>query len=118
KAVDDAGTPLYRTVLDGVDAMRDKAKEGTMNIVIVLTDGQDEESDFTMTQQAFLAQLQEDADPAKPVPVIAVGLGQDADMNALNAMAKATGGQAISATNPADVASAIAQAFLAAHAPR
>ncbi|WP_305785995.1 substrate-binding and VWA domain-containing protein [Symbioplanes lichenis] len=118
KAVDDAGTPLYRTVLDGVDSMRSKAKEGTMNIVIVLTDGQDEESDFTMTQQAFLDQLQKDADPRKPVPVIAVGLGQDADMNALNAMAKATGGQAISATNPADVASAIAQAFLAAHAPR
>ncbi len=118
QAVEDAGTPLFRTVLDGVTEMRAKVREGTVTIVIVLTDGQDEKSDFAMTQQEFLAQLGQDADPKRPVPVIAVGLGEDADMTALEAMAQATGGQAISATNPADVASAIAQAFLAAHAPR
>lgn len=118
QAVDNAGTPLFRTVLDGVTEMRSKVKEGTVTIVIVLTDGQDEKSDFTMTRQEFLTELDRDADPARPVPVIAVGLGADADMSALNAMADATGGRAISATDPADVASAIAQAFLAAHAPR
>jgi hypothetical protein len=36
-------------------------------------------------------------------------------MKALGAMAESTGGQAIAATNPADLASAMAQAFLAAH---
>ena len=68
-----------------------------------------------MTQQDFLSELNAGTDRRKPVPVIAVGLGQNADMGALDAMAKATGGRSISATNPADVASAIAQAFLAAH---
>ncbi|GAA2501221.1 substrate-binding domain-containing protein [Winogradskya humida] len=118
KAENDAGTPLYRTVLDGVAAMRSQEKAGAVNLVIVLTDGRDEESSFEMTQQEFLTKLKQEQDPAKPVPIIAVGYGGDADMNALTTMADATGGKAISATDPADMASAIAQAFLAAHAPK
>jgi hypothetical protein len=47
-----------------------------------------------------------------------VGYGPTADMKSLTAMAQATGGQAIPATNPADLASAMAQAFLAAHLSR
>jgi len=49
------------------------------------------------------------------VPIIAVGYGPTADMTSLTAMATATGGKAFAATNPADLGSAMAQAFLAAH---
>lgn len=117
QAAGTAGTPLYRSVLDGEAAMRAQAKDGTLSLVVVLTDGRDGQSRYSMTQQAFLAKLAAQSDPKRPVPVIAVGFGPDADLNALTAMAKATGGKAISARNPADVASAVAQAFLAAHAP-
>jgi hypothetical protein len=117
KAPNSAGTPLYQSVLDGEAAMRAQAKDGTLSLVVVLTDGRDGESRFAMSQQAFLSKLAAQQDPRRPVPVIAVGYGPDADMNALTAMAKSTGGKVITAQNPADVASAVAQAFLAAHTP-
>ncbi|AGL17287.1 von Willebrand factor type A [Actinoplanes sp. N902-109] len=117
QATDDAGTPLFRTVLDGLSEMRDKARPGAVTLAVVLTDGRDEQSRFAMSRDAFLKELTETRDPARPVPILAMGYGEDADMASLSAMAKATGGKAIPANNPADVASAIAQAFLAAHSP-
>ncbi|BCY15459.1 substrate-binding domain-containing protein [Actinoplanes sp. L3-i22] len=116
-AIGNAGTPLYQTVLDGLDAMRAKAKPGTVTLVVVLTDGMDQGSRFAMTNQEFQGKLAAERDPARPVPIIAVGYGANADMSALNGMAKATGGVAVAANDPADVASAMAKAFLAAHAP-
>ncbi|MEU4563457.1 substrate-binding domain-containing protein [Actinoplanes sp. NPDC023936] len=117
RAAENAGTPLYRTVLDASAAMRAQAKPETSTLVVVLTDGKDAGSRFAMSGQAFRKQLETTRDPQRPVPIIAVGYGADADMAALTAMAKATGGTALSANDPADVASAIAKAFLAAHAP-
>ncbi|WIM98108.1 substrate-binding domain-containing protein [Actinoplanes oblitus] len=113
--VANAGTPLYQTVLDGVQEMRGRAKPDTATVVVVLTDGSDGGTRFTMSQADFLKRLQAGADPARPVPVIAVGFGPGANLPALQAMAKVTGGRAIAAKNPADLASGIAQAFVAAH---
>jgi Mg-chelatase subunit ChlD len=117
RATEKAGTPLYPAVLDGTAVMRAKAKPGTVTLVVVLTDGDDRESRYAMSNSAFLSRLTAQQDPARPVPIIAVGYGPDADMKALTAMADATGGKAIPARNPADLASAMAKAFLAAHAP-
>ncbi|MDY7086881.1 MAG: substrate-binding domain-containing protein [Actinomycetota bacterium] len=118
RAAENSGTPLYQTVLDGVAEMREKVAPGTVTLVVVLTDGEDGESTFKMTQQQFMAKLAGEQDPSRPVPIIAVGYGPDVDMKALNDMSAATGGKAFPATNPADLSSAIAKAFLAAHAPR
>ncbi|MEV0898054.1 substrate-binding domain-containing protein [Actinoplanes sp. NPDC049802] len=109
-----AGTPLYQSVLDGVDTMREQVKPGKPSVVVVLTDGADGGTRFAMSNQEFQKRLTAGLDPARPVPVIAVGYGPDANMPALQSMAKATGGQAIAARNPADLASAMAKAFLAA----
>lgn len=113
--VANAGTPLYQTVLDGVAEMRGRAKAGTATVVVVLTDGSDGGTRFKMSNADFLRKLAAGADLKAPVPVIAVGYGPDANMPALQGMAKATGGQTIAAKNPADLAAGIAQAFLAAH---
>ena len=113
-----AGTPLYQTVLDGVGAMREGVAPETATVVVVLTDGADGGTRFAMSNADFLRRLQAGQDAARPVPVIAVGFGPDANMPALQSMATATGGRAIAARNPADLASAMAQAFLAAHTTR
>ncbi|RZU51426.1 von Willebrand factor type A domain-containing protein [Krasilnikovia cinnamomea] len=112
-----SGTPLFRSVLDGQAMMRERAAPGTVTLVVVLTDGKDEQSRFAMDSATFGEQLKAANDPRRPVPIIAVGYGANADMNALTAMARTTGGTAVAATDPADVAAAMAQAFLAAHAP-
>jgi Ca-activated chloride channel family protein len=108
-----AGTPLYQSVLDAVDTMRKQSQEGRPSVVVVLTDGADGGTRFSMTNQEFLKRLNAGRDPAKPVQIFAVGYGPDANLRALQDMAKATGGQAIAARNPADLASAMAKAFLA-----
>ncbi len=118
RAADDSGTPLYQSVLDGQALMREKVSPGTVTLVVVLTDGVDGESTFKMTQAQFMAKLAAQQDPSRPVPVLALGYGPDVDMKSLNDMSAATGGTAFPATNPADLSSAIAKAFLAAHAPR
>ncbi len=110
-----SGTPLYQSVLDATAEMQTRVRPGTVSLVVVLTDGVDGESRFAMPQPQFLSRLRAQHDPARPVPVIAVGYGPDADMTALTAMASATGGRAIAARDPADLASAMAKAFLTAH---
>jgi hypothetical protein len=113
-----AGTPLYQSVLDATVAMKAQVKPGTVTLIVVLSDGVDGESRFAMPRAQFLSRLNALRDKARPVPVIAVGYGPDADMAALTAMASATGGEAIPASDPADLAAAMAKAFIAAHAPR
>ena len=115
RAADSAGTPLYRSVLDARAEMQKNVRAGTVTLVVVLTDGRDAGSRYAMSTPAFLGQLADQNDEKRPVPIIAVGYGPDADMTALTAMAKVTGGQAIPAGNPADLPSAMAKAFLAAH---
>ncbi|GLW27072.1 substrate-binding domain-containing protein [Actinoplanes regularis] len=115
RPVVNAGTPLYQTVLDGVAEMRGHLKPKAATVVVVLTDGSDGGTKYRMSDADFLKRLTGGVTPAKQVPVIAVGYGPDANMPALQRMAKATGGQAIAAKNPADLAAGIAQAFLAAH---
>ncbi|MEU8243799.1 substrate-binding domain-containing protein [Actinoplanes missouriensis] len=111
-----AGTPLYQAVLDGVETMRGEVTPDAATVVVVLTDGADGGTRFAMSNDAFLKKLAAGQDRAKPVSIIAVGYGPDANMSALTGMADATGGKAFAAANPADLASAVAQAFLAAHA--
>ncbi|WP_245922942.1 substrate-binding domain-containing protein [Paractinoplanes atraurantiacus] len=118
RAADNSGTPLYQSVLDGVAEMQPKVRQGAVTLVVVLTDGVDGESTFKMSQAQFMQKLTAQQDPNRPVPVLSVGYGPDVDMKALNEMSAATGGAAFAATNPADLSSAIAKAFLAAHAPR
>ncbi len=95
--------------------MRGETRPDAATVVVVLTDGSDGGTRFKMSNAEFLKRLTAGADPARPVPVIAVGYGPGANLPALQGMAKATGGQAISAKNPADLAAGIAAAFLAAH---
>ena len=113
-----AGTPLFETVLRGVADMRERYQPGSVTLVVVLTDGRDEDSRFSMGRDQFLARLGAGRDPGRPVPVFAIGYGGDADMGVLNDMARLTGGRAVASNDPGDLASAMAKIFLAAHQAR
>ena len=112
-----AGTPLYESVLRGVAAMRPRVRPDALTLVVVLTDGRDEDSPYAMTKQAFLTKLAAARDPKAPVPVFCIGYGANADMGALTTISAQTGGQAVASNDPGDLASAIAKIFLAAHQP-
>jgi Ca-activated chloride channel family protein len=118
KAYPVAGTPLFETVLRGVGEMKERHAPDAVNLVVVLTDGRDQDSRFSMPRDQFIARLSALRDPARPVMVFAIGYGGDADMAVLREMAQLTGGQAVASNDPGDLASAMARIFLAAHAPR
>ena len=91
------------------------ARSPRPDVVVVLTDGQDEDSRYAMSRQQFLAKLSGGHTAGQPVPVFGVGFGADADIATLQEMARLTGGQATAARDPADLAGAMARTFLAAH---
>ncbi|MFE6966631.1 substrate-binding domain-containing protein [Agromyces sp. NPDC057679] len=103
-------TGLYDTTLAAVAHVRSTYDTGKVNSVLLLTDGRNEDENGISLDQ-LLAQLTEMDDPAKPVPVIMVGIGPDTDVKAMRAIAKATGGAAYSAAKPQDLSVVLTDAL-------
>ena len=97
------GTGLYDTTLAAVRAARDTFDPTAVNSVLVLTDGTNEDNDAGLQLDRLLETLRSEADPQRPIKVIGVALGPDADLGALQQIAAATGGAAYSAVDPADL---------------
>ncbi|HZI96821.1 MAG TPA: VWA domain-containing protein [Actinomycetales bacterium] len=96
------GTSLYDTTLGAVRSVRESYDPGAVNSVVLITDGRNEDS-TGIDLLGLLETLQAEADPQRPVKVIAVGLGPDADSEALDQIADATGGAAYAADDPRDL---------------
>ncbi len=101
-AVPDAGTALYATVLAAVRSARDGYTPDREHTVVVFTDGRDEQDDGIGLDE-LLATLQTEADPDRPVAVITVAAGPEADLDALTRIARATQGRSYATTDPADI---------------
>ena len=96
------GTGLYDTTLDAVRAARSDFDPTAVNSVLMVTDGTNEDSRGVALDE-LLDTLRAEADPERPIKVIGVALGPDADLGALEQIADATGGAAYSAVDPTDL---------------
>jgi hypothetical protein len=96
------GTGLYDTTLAAVRVARSDFDPTAVNSVLVVTDGTNED-DQGVELDELLDTLRGEADPDRPVKVIGVALGPDADLGALEQIADATGGAAYSAVDPTDL---------------
>ncbi|MGY2127037.1 substrate-binding domain-containing protein [Blastococcus sp. SYSU DS0617] len=97
------GTGLYDTTLAAVRAARANYDPSAVNSVLVMTDGTNEDDADGISMEALLSTLTAEADPTRPIKVIGVALGPDADISALEQIAEATGGAAYSAVDPTDL---------------
>lgn len=97
------GTGLYDTALAAVRSAREQYQQGAVSSVVLLTDGKNDDDAGGISLQGLVDTLRSEADPDRPVQLIGVGLGPEADMDALTQMAQATGGHAYSAQNPEDL---------------
>ena len=111
RAVRGGGTALHRTTLEAVRSVQADYRPGRENTIVLLTDGRDEDDDGIGLEE-LLATLRAEADPARPVPVIPVGVGPEVDMAALEAIADATGGRAYQALDPAQMREVFLDALL------
>lgn len=98
---DEPRAALYDTVLAATRAVRAGYAAGSSNSVMLITDSRNDTDGLDL---ATLVQiLRTEADPARPVPVIAIGLGPDADADALRQIAQATGGRSYPAVDPREI---------------
>ncbi|MBB3084372.1 substrate-binding domain-containing protein [Geodermatophilus sabuli] len=98
----DGDTGLYDTVLAAVRRVRQDWDPARVNSVVLLTDGRDDD-EGGIGLPGLLAALDQESDPAAPVPVITIGLGAGSDTEALAAISRATGGSTYVAEDGADV---------------
>jgi hypothetical protein len=101
-ATADGGTGLYDSVLDTYRTARREWEPGRLNLVIVMTDGRNEDP-HGISRPDLLAELAKLQDPHRPIPLIGVGVGPDADRGELDELTKATGGSAFVAPDPAKI---------------
>lgn len=83
------GTELYQAVMRAVEAVGSEDASNRIRAVVFLSDGQDAGARGFTLQNATSAVLSTRGD-ANPVIVIPVAYGADADINALNAIARAS----------------------------
>lgn len=102
KATPDGGTGLYDSVLDTYRTARREWEPGRLNLVIVMTDGRNEDP-HGISRADLLTELGKLQDPRRPIPLIGVGIGPDADKSELDQLTAATGGQAFVAPDPAKI---------------
>lgn len=113
--VDGGATGLYDTTLAVYQDARKSFAAGKFNTVVVLTDGANEDPG-SISLDALAARLKELGDPARPIPLIVIAVGPDADKSACDRMAKATGGAAYRVTDPAQIQAVLFKAVVAAAA--
>lgn len=97
------GTPLYDAISEGYDYMSEHAEPGRINAVIVLTDGEDTDSQISL--QSLLVKLNSDSqregvEASKQVRVFPIAYGESADKDILTQIANASGGQVFDASDP------------------
>ena len=82
-------------LLDGVAAAYDRLQQlndpSRINAIVVMTDGKENASAIKLNQ--LVAKLQQGNERGVPVMVFGIAYGEDADTEALDAIAEATGGQ-------------------------
>jgi len=109
--ITDGGTGLHDTTLAALRTVQDGYDARAVNSVILLTDGQNDDPGSLSLEQ-LLRTVEREEDPARPVPVIAIGMGPDADARALRRIAGATGGRSYVARDPADISQVFIDAML------
>jgi Ca-activated chloride channel family protein len=85
----DGGTELYMAVRDVVTELNKAEDDGRIRAVVVLSDGGDT-GDENVTLQDAVRAIEASRESLNPILVIPVAYGSDADINALNALARAS----------------------------
>jgi len=102
KAIDGGSTGLYDSVLAAYTSARQNWEPGRINLVVVLTDGKNEDPQG-ITQQQLLAELAKLQDPKRPLQIIGIGIGPDIDPVELRTISQATGGDAYTTPDPTKI---------------
>jgi secreted protein with Ig-like and vWFA domain len=112
------GTGLYNTVLAAYKNVQVNWDPGRVNSVLIMTDGKNEDAPG-LTLDQLIDQLKAAQDPARPVEVIAMGIGDQVSAPELRRITDTTGGATFLAPDPSKIPEIFVQALgLRPNAPR
>jgi Ca-activated chloride channel family protein len=94
-------TGLYNSIAAAYQAVQDRYQPGRINAVVVLTDGRNDAQGGLTLDQLLGRLLRDNAN--RPVRLITIAYGPDADQATLAKIARATKGAAYVAPSPADI---------------
>ncbi|MFJ9118367.1 substrate-binding and VWA domain-containing protein [Streptomyces sp. NPDC102394] len=115
KPVANGATGLYDTTLAAYRAATSSYAKGKFNALVVLTDGVNQDPG-SISRAELISELRKLADPERPVPLIMIAVGPDADKEEAAEIAAATGGSGQSVNNPSQIQSVMLKAIVAAGA--
>ncbi|MFE7173315.1 substrate-binding and VWA domain-containing protein [Streptomyces sp. NPDC057616] len=113
KPVPDGATGLYDTTLAAYRAATSSYARGKFNALVVLTDGVNQDPG-SISRADLVSRLQKLTDPERPVPLIMIAVGPDADRAEAQEIAKATGGTGELVSSPSQIQSVILKAIVTA----
>ncbi|MEU9056156.1 substrate-binding and VWA domain-containing protein [Streptomyces sp. NPDC048384] len=114
--VPNGGTGLYDTTLAAYRAATDSYAKGRFNALVLLTDGRNEDPG-SIARADLIARLERLTNPERPVPLIMIAVGPDADREEADRIARATGGSGHEVTDPSQIHSVILKAIVGAASP-
>jgi hypothetical protein len=103
-------TPLYNTIYAAFHYMQGRWLANATNVILVITDGANE-FPGGLDLPTLLDRLTREAQADKPVIVIAVAVGPEADAASLQQISQVTSGKTFVARDPASAVQTLALAF-------
>ncbi|MEV6927514.1 VWA domain-containing protein [Dactylosporangium sp. NPDC051485] len=104
-------TALYDTILAAYKTVQDGYESGRINSIIVMTDGENDDPAGGLSLEQLIGELQKTADPAKPIQVILIGIGNKVNEGAMKQITDAIGGGTFVAPDPAKIGDIFLQAI-------
>lgn len=105
-------TGLYDTALAAFQDVSAHYDPASVNVVAILTDGADVDPD-SIGLPTLLSRLRAGYDPAKPVHIVTLGFGADADASALERISQVTHGQSYIVKDPKDILGVVLDSIIA-----
>lgn len=105
------GSALYETTLAAYEQALSHWEANRLNVVILLTDGGDEE-DLGLSRKQLVDELTRIRDPSKPIQFVAIAYGPSADVTSLRAITAAVGGRTYVSKDPTDLSAVLLSALV------
>jgi Bacterial extracellular solute-binding protein/von Willebrand factor type A domain len=96
-------TGLYDTVLAAYQAARRAWTPGRINVILIATDGKNDDPTGGIDRARLLSSLRKLQDPRRPLPILFIGLSGGIDPKELQDIAGATSGKVYVTRNPSGI---------------
>lgn len=103
-------TGLYDTIAAAFASARKNYIPDTQNIVLVVTDGKNDDPTGGLSEKALIAKLRQLQDAQRPVRLVLIGMGPSSDVAAMKRITGSVDGMTAVAVNPNDIGTVLASA--------